>query len=541
MPNRLQYNTVSNIVQEYASQSGLEKPQAFLGVVIKSYLRNLDLTDEDVNEAIIDGSNDGGIDAIYIDEPESGINPQVYIFQSKFHVADEGFLKRFPGNAMDKMEGAVRAFVHSRRIDRSYQNEELQQKLRDIHSVGNKYPKYVIVFCSNGEQPSEDAKKKFDDFLDEINGGQDYFSVEYLSLENVVKLVAPEQRKLLDTDIQFTGPIIKDDIGNVRAILGKVQGKVIAELREKNGDLLFDKNVRGYLARSRNEVNRGIYDSATGHQSPFFFYLNNGVTITCSDFTYSPTSESPHVHAKNIQIVNGGQTTNSLFEASRVKDLKEDVYVLVRLIRIDDPDLLSKIIATTNSQTAVNSRDLHSNDEIQRVIEVALRTKGFYYEARKDKHKNESKKLRIDSKDVAQLYYAAVHRQPAVAKNHKRELYGSLYQKIFNQDLKPEELLVCHLLYQEVKELNTDSRNEYSFVQDAALHTLAVLYSMGLNSLESLSDKDRIEKNYRKIIKATKVVVDEKKEADGDSYSHRRLFIDTSTLGKIEEVLGKVK
>ena len=150
--------------------------------------------------------------------------------------------------------------------------------------------------------------------------------------------------------------------------LDSAKADVLVKLVEDYSDDLFDRNVRGYLKKS-NPINRDIMATSSGDLSPYFVYMNNGITITCEKFDFSPTDSSPLLNIKNAQIVNGQQTSKSLFQAKAEGKLKDDVKVLVRIVETTNPKLLAEIVEATNSQTRVTSRDLHSNDEIQKLIQ----------------------------------------------------------------------------------------------------------------------------------------------------------------------------
>src|SRR5690606_11712329 len=125
------------------------------------------------------------------------------------------------------------------------------------------------------------------------------------------------------------------------------------------------------------------------------------------------------------QIVNGQQTARSIYQAHLENKLKDDVKVIVRVLKTSNKEILPKIIEATNSQTKVTSRDLHSNDSIQRLIEETLKTEGYYYEARKGKYQGKEKQKRIDAEVAAQAYYATFFESPARAKDKKKDLFGS--------------------------------------------------------------------------------------------------------------------
>lgn len=64
-----------------------------------------------------------------------------------------------------------------------------------------------------------------------------------------------------------------------------------------------------------------------------------------------------------------------------------------------------------------------------------------------------------------------------------------------------------------------------------------MLHRLGLTSLVQLEDIET-RKVYEKILKATDEVVKEDVEKMGEDYSHRVLFIDPATIGRIAESFG---
>jgi len=530
--NILQFRTIKSATKQFATENNIEAlNRAFLGLVLRA---RLDLDEYDIEDSIIDGSLDGGIDAVYIDDPGTG-KPTVYLFQSKFYEKEEKFDKNFEGGALTKMKEAIDAFILSKKRNKSYQNSMLQDKLNDIDKQQN--PLYKIIFCSNSDHSTPIAKEQFEDFIDELDKHKEYFSIEYLHLAEIAELLAPKQKRKINTELNFEGKYINDDRGDVRMFLGQISADKIAKLREREGEDLFDKNVRGYLSR-RNEINKKIQETATGDDSAYFMYLNNGLTISCDDYNFSPTKESPILEIKNLQIVNGGQTTNSIHEAYKAKKLKTDATLLVKILQIKKKDdLLEKIILATNNQTKVTSRDLRSNSDIQKLIEREMQGYGYYYEARKDKYKSvkEAKNKRVDAEVAAQAYYAAIKKDPAQAKNKKGLLFSDYYDQIFNDQINSQDLLLAYLLFKEVRDLNKKYGEKYSFVNDASLHTVAMLFSLGVKKLDDLDEEKNIEKKYKKILIAINEVVKEKIKEEEDAYSHRKTFIDSVTLGRITE------
>ncbi|MFB7655235.1 MULTISPECIES: AIPR family protein [unclassified Streptomyces] len=159
---------------------------------------------------------------------------------------------------------------------------------------------------------------------------------------------------------------------------------------DDNGRLrrhLFEWNVRDY--QGNVSVNQEIRSSLTAPDSPEFWWLNNGVTLICSEATSTAKTYS----LSNIQIVNGLQTSHEIFEALRGGGTSEaeDRMLLVRIIVTDDAATRDLVIRATNRQTAITDASLRATDEVQRNIEDYFLTQGWYYDRRKGYYKNDGK------------------------------------------------------------------------------------------------------------------------------------------------------
>jgi hypothetical protein len=136
-------------------------------------------------------------------------------------------------------------------------------------------------------------------------------------------------------------------------------------------------------------VNQEIRQSLTSPDSPEFWWLNNGVTIICSEATSTAKTYS----LANIQIVNGLQTSHEIFESLRGGDSAEagERMLLVRIIVTGDAATRDLVIRATNRQTAITDASLRATDEVQRNIENYFLTQGWYYDRRKGYYKNDGK------------------------------------------------------------------------------------------------------------------------------------------------------
>lgn len=149
-----------------------------------------------------------------------------------------------------------------------------------------------------------------------------------------------------------------------RAFLLVMPGTQLASIYDRWGARLLEQNVRVFL-QAKGGVNKGI--RSTLEQCPeMFFAYNNGITATAEEVTVDPSSGGRTVtHLKNFQIVNGGQTTASIYAASRSgkSDLSK-VFVQVKLSVIPPAraeEVVPKISEYANSQNKVNAADFFSN------------------------------------------------------------------------------------------------------------------------------------------------------------------------------------
>ncbi|MCG3774267.1 MAG: hypothetical protein JW395_1085 [Nitrospira sp.] len=112
-------------------------------------------------------------------------------------------------------------------------------------------------------------------------------------------------------------------------------------------------------------MNKGIRNTLENDSEMFFAY-NNGITATAEAVSTDSDSDGLVVkEIRNLQIVNGGQTTASVYAASRKKgvDLSR-VFVQMKLAIIPPAraeTVVSKISEYANSQNKVNAADFFAN------------------------------------------------------------------------------------------------------------------------------------------------------------------------------------
>jgi hypothetical protein len=94
-----------------------------------------------------------------------------------------------------------------------------------------------------------------------------------------------------------------------------IRGRQLAEIYDKWGARLLESNIRSFIQARRKSVNEGIRDTIKNEPEMFFSY-NNGLSATADAVDTEVDGAGVRIlSAKNLQIVNGGQTTASLHAA----------------------------------------------------------------------------------------------------------------------------------------------------------------------------------------------------------------------------------
>lgn len=151
------------------------------------------------------------------------------------------------------------------------------------------------------------------------------------------------------------------DGGELDSYLMVIPGIQLADIYDKWGARLLESNVRSFL-QAKGKVNKSIRDTIKTDPALFFSY-NNGLSATADsiELESSELGGTQVVSIKNLQIVNGGQTTASIHAAKRISpDALKEVYVQMKLTVVPSAraeELVPKISEFANSQNKVSAAD----------------------------------------------------------------------------------------------------------------------------------------------------------------------------------------
>lgn len=162
--------------------------------------------------------------------------------------------------------------------------------------------------------------------------------------------------------------------------LAIVPGEILAKLYKEYSNELLESNVRAFLGQA-GKFNKGIRDTIRTKPQMFLPY-NNGITATAESVeTKIIDNQLVITKLNDFQIVNGGQTTASLYHTQKkFKDADlSKIFVQMKLTVIKDKEqkniVVPNISRFANSQNKVSELDLSSNNPYFIQIENLSRKK----------------------------------------------------------------------------------------------------------------------------------------------------------------------
>ncbi|MGV0035714.1 MAG: AIPR family protein, partial [Candidatus Azotimanducaceae bacterium WSBS_2022_MAG_OTU7] len=299
------------------------------------------------------------------------------------------------------------------------------------------------------------------------NAGVD---VEFVGAKQLLELArrSPQTTYILTL---AENPISSDDQVGFVGLIGLVD--FYRFLKDSKGDMnrqIFEANVRDY--QGRTVVNDEIQNTLRGGNREDFWWLNNGVSIIAAKASQSGKT----ITVEDPQIVNGLQTSTEIFNYCNNCNVdSENRKLLIRIVVPSAAESRDMVIKATNSQTSVKPASLRATDKIHRNIEEYLRSRGLYYDRRKNFYKNQGKPKNkiIGIPYLAQAVMSVVLGQPDTARARPSSLLKNDddYVKIFNEDFPIELYYVCAEAMYQVTEhfkaakdsLSTPERNDLRF------------------------------------------------------------------------------
>lgn len=526
-----------------------DKPkQKSAGFVILCMAACLEISQQEASELLTEGGDDAGVDGLHLGEVEDG-EFIVSIFQGKYKKALDGE-SAFTENGVGRAVETVQTLFDPQK-DVTL-NDKIKPKVEEIRSlVRDGYiPIVRVILCNNGKKWNEKGQQK----IDAAGLPSDQTQWIYYNHNNLVKVQRRTQK--VDDTLHFNGEAVVEEFNFRRVLVGKVNVSEIAELFNRNGDFLLQRNIRRYLGLHPNRVNNAIHSTLRSEEGKSnFYFFNNGITVICKKFRHNALQKNNfQVKLEGMQVINGGQTCKTIQQTLSDPDLfqeHENTYVLVRVYELadEDTDFVKEITYATNSQNPVDLRDLRSNDEIQHNLEIGIRDLGYTYKRQREEGGAGSSVL--TSSIVAESTLAIWRKMPHQAKFRRKEHFGKLYDKIY-KNLAPSQAIIAVLIFRNVE--NERKRptmaNPPEFLPYAS-HYLSMLIGQelleeaGLNSLNQL-DHTTIDNVKHKLVESFedlhKKAIERVEQALDELYGDREISLQqlsaTFRRGDLLEVLN---
>ena len=431
-------------------------PSSDIGEVFELFafeqiLKEYDLSKEKLEDGWVDGSLDGGIDGVYI-----FVNGNLYSGQENFlwprknaditicvltckHADD---FKQGPLDAMYPtlqqfwdLEVANETFASQYSEDMSEARERYVIVLSNLASAGPRIEVRLIYACRGDTSAIGDSiRNRMDQLEKQAHDVLGDCKVEKQFVGASELLALSRKRKAESLSIPVHACLGHDGDNYVVIVRLEDYYKFVSDESGMLRRYLFDSNVRDYLGL--NEVNTDIDNTLKNPGTANFWWLNNGVTIIGSGARMS----GGKIHIDNVQIVNGLQTTETIFRHfSSGLTISADSNLMIKILTTTDASVRDAIIQATNNQSAIVKHTLHATEKIQRDIEDILAQNGFYYERRPGYYKNQGKPKNqsITPVELASALIAMVFKNPYKAYRLKSKFMQSekQYSEVFSDKL----------------------------------------------------------------------------------------------------------
>ena len=456
---------LDSLVEKSEKQLGYENDESELFELFNfdQILKDYDPSFEELESGWTDGGNDGGIDGFFVFVDSRTATPESHQYAKKkwpeidVHIFTTRRSPRFEQQPLDTLIGSLGEILDLGLDDADlrypYNDSVLQQRklFSDVYiAMADRQPNLSIQihYCSRGETRlvAPNLRSRAATLRALVN---DLFSNVKVNVEFVgASELLASARKQRDFTLRL--PYIESYIsreGDNYILLCTLSSyyKFITDEQEKLRRYLFESNVRDYLGEV--QINRDIQDTLSRLESANavdFWWLNNGVTILGNNASVA----GKELCIENVQIVNGLQTTETIYRFFSTGKIKDDQRaILVKVILAADDEIRGRIIKATNYQNTVDLGSLRGLEKIQRDIEEFLIDHGWFYDRRKNYYKNEGKPAeRIISVPYMAAAVRAIAlgdpaRSPRQRSRHLRD--DKVYRQVFNGSWDLHVYLAC--------------------------------------------------------------------------------------------------
>ncbi len=426
---------------------------------LSEILISSEISDDDLKTALdIDGRSDLGLDG-YVEDAE---DQTLILVQSKFHESPKG--------AGNKPLADFREALPSKLRDPDVVAAASNPRIADAHrafldAIENGW-RIRFIFLWGGWLTPEGATYLSTHASGQIDASPvdlevfDWTALESLYDQHLISQTISTDVQLDLKDAQYHSVIS----GGFKVLVATIAAAEIVKAFEQHAYALFRLNPRGPL---KNRTNQRIYKTLIDpNRRDMFFLFNNGLTALCDSWSIDQGSEM--IHIRNLQIVNGCQTTVTIAKARSIVMANKSIVIGLRLI--EGPGHMNTEIAeSTNTQTRLTAEDFKANDKLQRDLkqQFASLPEPWFYEIKRGDWDIASRDRasvarfaasgtyrRVKMRDLAQATLAMLG-EPGKAKDQIRVVFEQpdMYRKVFPESIRAQQLLLPLTLYREADAL----------------------------------------------------------------------------------------
>ena len=500
-------NAIEPFLNEWLGHSP-DHPSAFRNWAVEQLLWDHNLSTEQVEASVTDGTGDMGIDAWYFaneEEPRT-----LYLIQSKDTRPERADLTKLRDGLLGLFDplraGEGNQEVRTRAAEFAQLISEMDAPTSDgitfeFHLVTSEIAQQSLQ--SEGgplwteELPLLDHTFSAGFYVHDIEDLSKNLRLIHNEPINWSFSVDPNDYFLYETENHF------------RTVAAAVRADQLASLFNAQRLNLFRLNPR-YFLQTRTSVNKKILDTLNG-DDPYNFYLyNNGVTATCSGVTPVMNDGEPRIEIEDLQIVNGCQTTASIHEVWRnASGVGLDlVRVPLRIIETQSAPTVASIIAkTTNDQNPVRPEDFRSGDQVQLRLhaEFDLMRPRWFYENKRGVWNTEYRGAQARApyagephnprrsvmKDLGQSCLASLGR-PADAADKASSIFNvdDVYNRVFPTSITAIQMLLPYILYLEADSIARGHAASYQWSTNYLRYPMVYCVTRMIHTLLSHADHD---------------------------------------------------
>jgi hypothetical protein len=281
--------------------------------------------------------------------------------------------------------------------------------------------------------------------------------------------------------------VSKTSIGRIAVCA--VQAAEIAAWEGIRDRSLFGLNVRGQL--KQNRVRSGLAEAIEDPRDhPNFLAYHNGLTVVCRRFKVNDLA----VRVEDLSVVNGAQSVIALYE-HRDK-LTDSMEIPVKFVEVgDDRQLPAEVARRSNTQTAVNPRNLRSLDGRQRFLAEDFKEHfpRYRYVTKPDAgHDEPGEPIQNDA--AAQWLCSVYAQRPWLAVKRTELFRAPAYSLVFPSYVRAAHIVFCKKVREAVEGKKplfpSDYRGSWALTTLIALYLASQVLREGDSTRDWLQDPE---------------------------------------------------